>query len=158
MGFKIKVVERCGQSLGSKFPISNLWGGAKCGRQGCTTCEQDVEELPDCTKKNLVYENICVSCNPGAAKKGELEEGRVDIPTIYVGETSRSIFERSKEHWEGARKGAENNHMVKHLKMVHEEEQEPKFVMKVIKHYKTALARQIAEAVRIRRRGEKEQS
>ena len=92
LGFKIKVVERCGQSLGSKFPISNLWGGAKCGRQGCTTCEQDVEELPDCTKKNLVYENICVSCNPGAVKKGELEEGRVDVPTIYVGETSRSIF------------------------------------------------------------------
>ena len=136
-----------------QVPYLKPLGGAKCGRQGCTTCEQDVEELPDCTKKNLVYENICVSCNPGAVKKGELEEGRVDVPTIYVGETSRSIFERSKEHWEGARKGAENNHMVKHLRMVHEEEQEPKFAMKVIKHYKTALARQIAEAVRIRRRG-----
>ena len=94
LGFRVKVVERNGRSLGSKFPLNTLWAGAKCGRTDCTTCEQGgEEELPPCTKSNLVYENICASCNPGATGKVEQEEIRVDIPTVYIGETSRSIFE-----------------------------------------------------------------
>ena len=31
MGFRIKVVERCGQALGSKFPLTNLLGGTNVG-------------------------------------------------------------------------------------------------------------------------------
>ena len=111
------------------------------------------EELPPCTKQSLVYENICVECNPGARGKIEQEELKTDIPTVYIGETSRSIFERSKEHWEGARKGCGKNHMVKHQIMEHGGEQEPNFHMKVRGFFKTALARQVAEAVLIRRRG-----
>ena len=76
-----------------------------------------------------------------------------DIPTLYVGETSRSIYERGKEHYEGARRRADNNHMVRHVKMEHKEDEAPNFSLRVVKHYKTALARQVAEAVRIRRRG-----
>ena len=67
LGFRVKVVERTGRSLGSKFPLNNLWVGAKCGREDCTTCEQGgEEEPPPCTKNNLVYENICTGCNKGA--------------------------------------------------------------------------------------------
>ena len=100
---------------------------------------------------NLVYENICTDCNPGASKKGEQEDIRTDIPTTYIGETSRSIYERSKEHWEGARKGCLKNHMVKHQLLEHGGEQKPNFFMRIRGHYKTALARQVAEAVMIRR-------
>ena len=74
-------------------------------------------------------------------------------PTIYIGETSRSIFERSKEHWEGVRKEDSKNHMVKHQALEHTGEPEPKFTMKVFKYYRTGLGRQMAEAVRICRRG-----
>ena len=70
LGFKVKVAERTGQALGSKFPLNTLWDGAKCGREDCTTCEQGLEELPTCTKMNLLYENICTRCNPGAKGKG----------------------------------------------------------------------------------------
>ena len=42
--------------------------------------------------------------------------------------------------------------MVKHVEMEHKGEQ-PCFAMKVVRHFKTALARQVSEAVRIRRRG-----
>ena len=73
MGFRIKVAERAGRSLGSHFPLSRLWEGAQCGRVDCITCVQDCEERPQCTLKNLVYENVCLRCNPGASKKGELE-------------------------------------------------------------------------------------
>ena len=158
LGFKVKVVERTGRSLGSNFPLNNLWAGVKCGREDCVTCEQGGEEdLPQCTQTNLVYENICVGCNPGATKKGEQEDIRSDIPTVYIGETSRSIYERSKEHWEGVRKMCSKNHMVKHQMLEHNGELEPDFTMKVKGYFKTALARQVAEAVWIRRRGEREQ-
>ena len=153
LGFKIKVVERSGRSLGSKFPLGNLWDGNQCGRRDCVTCEQGGEDLPNCTKTNLVYENICVDCNPGARKKDEEEQIRVDIPTVYIGETSRSLYERAKEHYDGARKGEAKNHMVKHNLMEHGGEQKPNFNMKARKYFRTALARQVAEAVLIRRRG-----
>ena len=153
MGFKIKVAERAGNPLKSIFPLTSLWEGAQCGRTECVTCLQDVEEMAPCTRKNLVYENICVQCNPGATKGGSLETLKEGAPSIYIGETSRTIFERSREHWDGVRKGEEGNHMVKHQRMEHIGELHPKFAMKVVKFHKTALARQVAEAVRIRRRG-----
>ena len=39
LGFKVKVAERTGQALGSKFPLNTLWDGAKCGQGDCTTCD-----------------------------------------------------------------------------------------------------------------------
>jgi len=43
--------------------------------------------------------------------------------------------------------------MLKHQILVHDGEDPPDFVMRVIKSSKTALERQVGEAVRIRRRG-----
>ena len=69
-----------------------------------------------------------------------------------MGETSRSIQERALEHLGGARRGVERNHMIVHQHLEHPGEP-PSFVFKVISSHKTALNRQIKEAVRIRRRG-----
>ena len=78
------------------------------------------EEPPPCTKNNLVYENICTGCNKGAtASNREQEDLIINIPTVYIGETSRTIYERSKKHWDGARRGLDSNHMVMHQKMEH---------------------------------------
>ena len=48
-------------------------------------------------------ENVCSSCNPGARSKEELVDVDPDIPSIYVGETSRTVQERTLEHWRAAR-------------------------------------------------------
>ena len=101
----------------------------------------------------MVYENVCVNCNPGAGKKGELEQVKNDTPTLYVGEMSRTVYERSKEHWAGWRTKSSNNHILKHHQVHHGGQGEPAFIMKVVGYYRTALARQVAEGVRIRRRG-----
>ena len=102
----------------------------KSGRGDCVTCEQGgEEELPPCTKSNLVYENICVMCNLGATTKGEQTEIRTDIPSTYIGGTSRSIYER--EHREGAIKGCDKNHMVRHRRLEHGRDPDPNFHMKV---------------------------
>ena len=101
----------------------------------------------------MVYENICTICNPDAKKKGPLKEAKKEIPSLYVGETSRSIYERSREHWSDWRRKEDKSHIAKHQEQAHEGAREPEFIMKVVKSYRSALSRQIGEAVRIRRRG-----
>ena len=154
LGFNIKIAERTGSTLKSKFPLNTLWDGAPCPREECVTCTQGIEEIPQCTKRNVLYENICALCNPTVGQKGELKEPNPHVPSIYVGESNRSIFERSKEHMKGAQGGKEESHMVKHMELHHRVGELPKFIMKPVKYFKSSLKRQIAEAVRIRRRGE----
>ena len=64
-------------------------------------------------------------------------------PVVYVGETSRSIVERSREHWSGYLKNHEDNHMVKHQTMVHGGEP-AKFTMRVVGSHPSALSRQVS--------------
>ena len=56
------------------------------------------------------------------------------------------------EHWGAARRGDKDSHRTRHQQLVHKEEQ-PAFLFKVVSSHRTALSRQIREAVRIRRRG-----
>ena len=156
VGFKVKVVERCGSTLGSRFSQNSLWQGNKCGRSDCITCEQGAEVIPDCTVPSIIYENFSAKCNPGAGAKNDIKEASREPPSVYVGETSRSIKERSKEHWSGYVKEDKDNHMFKHFKLHHEGDLlPPKFIMRVVTNPRTALQRQVGEAVRIRRRGER---
>ena len=156
MGFSIKVVERAGGALRNQFPQASLWEGAPCGRPNCVTCNQGSEMIAPCTRRSLVYENICSKCNKGAGGKDEVVGGgNPEVPSIYVGETARSIQERSLEHWAaamGSKKAREGSHMAKHVEQIHKGE-EPQFMMRVIQFHRSALSRQTAEAVRIRRRG-----
>ena len=151
LGFMVKVVERCGASLKNSLHKTNPWAGSHCSRVDCVTCNQVGEEMPACTSRSLVYENICVDCNPEALKKGELQNINMEIPSVYVGETARSVQERAKEHWEGFKNKKEDNHILKHWVLHHNSTGEPNFIMKVVKFHRTALSRQ--EAIRIQKRG-----
>ena len=71
-------------------------------------------------------------------------------PSVYVGESSRSVQERAAEHWGAARRGDKVSHMVCHQAMEHVD-MEPKFIFKVISTHRTALNCQVREAVRIHR-------
>ena len=153
LGFRIKVVERTGSSLKNIFSNTNPWAGAHCGREECVTCNQGDEVKTPCTKRNLVYENICIKCNPEAVKKGELISVNKEVPSIYVGETARSIQERAREHWDSFRSRNSDSHILKHWTLHHDSEGEPEFIMKVVKYHKTALSRQVGEAIRIAKRG-----
>ena len=153
LGFSIKVVERTGTALKNSFPLNNLWDGVMCGRPECIPCTQGADQLPPCTQPSLVYENVCNICNKGAANKKEDPPFRTDIPTLYVGETGRSLFERTNEHWGAWRSNKEDSHILRHQINAHGASREPSFTMRAVKFHKTALYRQLGEAVRIRRRG-----
>ena len=155
LGFRVKVVERAGTPLSRQFPLTNLFGGVQCGRQDCTTCTQGGGgDLPQCTKRNLLYENICTNCHPEAKEGKEVLAGTTKQPAIYVGETCRSLAERGKEHWAAYRAGKEDSHILKHQEVHHKGAGKPQFHLRAVKFYRTALGRQVGEAVRIRRRGE----
>ena len=117
------------------------------------TCTQDAEYTQNCKKSSILYENVCNTCNPEAVKKAPLVKVRQDVPSLYVGESSRSIYERGEEHWQDWRAKKDSSHILKHQEEVHSWKEEPKFTMRVVRSYRSALARQIGEAVRIRRRG-----
>ena len=111
------------------------------------------EKIENCKKRNLVYESICAKCNPGAMEmKGEWKP-KMGAQSLYVGETCRSLHERSKEHMEAFKQGSKDSHVLKHHVAHHQGEGEPKMMFRAVKYYSTALGRQIGEATRIRRRG-----
>ena len=153
MGFKIKVVERTGTALKDLFSLSDVWNGGACSREDFTTCRQGFEEIPDCTRRSIIYESICKKCIPDAMKPGPVGTPKTKTPCIYVGESSCSMYERAGEHWKAYKQRKPDSHIWKHHLVHHNGEGEPEMVFKMVGKFKTALTRQVTEAVTIRRRG-----
>ena len=154
LGFKVKVQEKGGTKLGSMLSNKYIWKGGECGRQDCYPCKQGGDKQEDCFRRNVLYESRCNLCNPGGETGlATLKESRAN-PSIYVGETSRSLKERSLEHHNDYLKKKEDSHMLKHTTLSHKpDNNNPLFNQYVVGSYKSSLSRQIAEAVRIQLRG-----
>ena len=70
-------------------------------------------------------------------------------PFVSIGETARSLYERGGEHWRDFRSNQEDSHIFKQRQIHNGGEGEPSLHLRPIKFLKTALTRQISEAVRI---------
>ena len=92
-----------------------------------------------------MYKSYCLDCK-------DQNKGGVDVYR-YVGETGRSFSERVRDHWDDCWKGKEDSHILKHWVNIHGGVGEPKFHFEIANTFHNALSRQIAEAVRVRRRG-----
>jgi hypothetical protein len=69
---------------------------------------------------------------------------------VYIGESSRSLFERTREHYRDARDMSEKSHMVKHWLMDHADlDKQPLFQFKITGQFKDCLSRQVSEAIKI---------
>ena len=170
-GFKIKIVERSGTRIVDILHKANPWQGADCQRPRCLICstkqktEKDLGQ--DCSLRNIVYETWCLTCEKRNIEKIMKEEEDFDYENEkereeerkrrlgnikkykYIGESSRSAYERGIEHqndWENLK---DDSHMVKHYIECHEEEEmeEMIFGMRIVKAHKTAFTRQISESV-----------
>ena len=140
-GWRVKVVEKSGTTLKQLLHKSNPWSGGLCGREGCFPCQAgDVDG--DCFRRNILYETSCNQCKQRGQER------------VYVGESSRSSYERGGEHADDYRKETSDSHMHKHATTDHHGEENPTFSFKVVKSFQNALARQVSEAVRLRKRGD----
>ena len=122
----------------------NIWyslnGG--CGRAKCYPCKSSAGKGISCRQESICYEMVCKVC--------EEQERR----TIYIGESSRSAFERIHEHmWlflakkEGDVEKNQSNSVLWH----HSKMRTSDWRVKITSSHMSALSRQITEAVRISR-------
>jgi hypothetical protein len=159
VGYKTKIVEGVGSKLKDLLPNNNPWKGAHCGRPACIPCSQPGEMKQDCRKRSIIYENTCQICNPEDGKEKVRKDGR-DLadggkyPSVYVGESGRSLHERAREHWADFDGRQTDSHILKHWMVHHKGQGTPDFRIRVIKYCKDALSRQVGEAVRISYRGQ----
>ena len=151
-GYRVRVTESAGTPLGMLLPSTNPWGHADCGRSDCVPCAQPDKKKLNCKKRNILYENRCTVCNQTDQKDGKsLKDGK----GIYVGESSRSLYERAKEHEADKQAQSEDSHQIKHWLTEHQELlAPPRFHFKIIQTFQDPLSRQLAEAVRIDLRGD----
>ena len=151
-GFRIKFTEEGGTPIWRQFS-TNLGGGGECGRVDCHTCKQGEEIKINCFSRSIVYESSCDTCHPGGNKDLRGSQMVSSGVGLYIGETSRSLFERVGEHLKDAEGLREDSHMVKHWFVHHPEaKQIPKFKFRILGKYKDAMTRQIKEAVRAQNR------
>ena len=144
---RVKVVERNGPQLVRLFTRSVPWAGEDCNRPQCKVCTKAEDKTPNCEQKNLTYKTSCKICD------------KVGTPSVYVGETSRSLRERMQEHSDDARNDTEGSHIANHLKSVHPQEWKElgaerdgwqHFSVIIVKTHQSAFRRQLHEAVSIK--------
>ena len=83
-------------------------------------------------KKGLVYKITCQICQEAGSK------------TLYIGETSRTSFDRGSEHLTAIKKNNKESPLMEHHLECHSS-QEPKFKMEVEGYYRRPLYRQTRE-------------
>ena len=173
--YRIKFVEKVGEKLVDILCQSNPWKGNQCNREQCLLCDTKEEtgkgKRQSCSTRNITYETWCGTCEDREKEKmekerieeenttvGEKERKRRSVTTRkemrkhkYVGETGRSAYERGKEHQRDREKWDKGSHMLKHIVLAHEgeEETEIKFRMRIVKTHRSAFERQVFEGIRI---------
>ena len=163
-GEKVKIVEKAGMKLENILTKNNPWKGQDCGRPNCLLCMTktltEKEMKKDCSKRNILYELRCLTCEERIRKKivesedDEDEKKRklknMKVPR-YVGESSRSAYERGFEHLNNLTSLSNKSHMLRHIVEEHpgEKFEDVKWGMFILKYLRTAFERQIEEAVHI---------
>ena len=143
-GEKIKLVERSGKMLKRILRTTNPTQES-CSRQDCLPCNEAEEGgVGQCKLRNITYQTSCLDC---------LAQGK---KVTYYGESSRTAYERGVEHMDDYQKEKEDSHMWKHSVTDHGVDKKVTFRMKVIKTHRSALQRQVHEAVLIEINSRKE--
>ena len=133
---KVKIVEQTGKTLKSVLVKADPSSAASCGRDKCVIC-LDEKQRGTCKVRSVTYQTSCQTCTG---------QGR---EAVYIGESSRSVYERSLEHLEDYKKQREESHMYTHAIEAHSMDEKPLFNIKVLKNHRSALYRQVHEAVLI---------
>ena len=115
----------------------------------------------DCSKRGLVYETYCITCKERETERLESSCGedktklREELERVklhkYIGESSRSAFERGFEHINDIKQLKPSSHMLRHVLDQHEGESitSIEFGMETVRFTRTSFERQILESVTI---------
>ena len=136
-GMKFKIVETGGRTVKSDVQKSNPTATPGCADSDCLPCKEGRGGGGQCRKTNIQYSMECRQCPESD-------------PTTYIGETSRNLYTRAKEHIDKCEGRKEDSFMWKHQEEKHNGV-EADFKARVTHSFRDCLSRQVSEAVYIRR-------
>ena len=96
---RIRIVERVGPKMSNIVSNRSPWKTDRCGREECPPCHT---KPGSCRKLNPVYKITCMNC---AALGKE---------THYIGESSRSFYDRIREHTQALKDQNKSYAVTKH--------------------------------------------
>ena len=110
-----------------------------CDHGNCLACVDGRGKGGNCHKSNVQYEMDCLLCPPGQE-------------SVYIGETSRNLYTRGREHIDKYRSTKRNKDSF--IKKHQDEKHggcEAMFRAKVTGTFRDCLSRQVSEGVHMRR-------
>ena len=129
----IKVVEKSGRSIKNIIQKSDPFSKDKCrDSEQCMVCSSEQRGGGRCRQVGVSYIIKCSKCN-----------------FIYHGETSRNAYTRGQEHAKALNNKREDSVLYRHTKQQHPNDSNPHYTMNITGIHKSALSRQIFEAVKI---------
>ena len=144
-GVKFHVLEKGGTRVKQIVQKSNPTATPGCLDADCIACKGGSGNGGPCRKGNIGYQMGCDLCEQTAT-----QTGRQADRTTYIGETSRNLYTRGKEHVYNYVSENKESFMKEHQAELHDG-QPPVFSSKVTGTYRDCLTRQVAEGVAIRR-------
>ena len=136
-GVKFKMIETGGHSMRRVLQKSNPLETLGCDRPDCLPCKTERGKGGNCMGCGVNYEVECQLCPD-------------DTKSVYIGETSRNLYTRSREHLSRYRAGTATSFMAKHQTELHQGE-DARYEARVTATTRDCLTRQVREAVLIRR-------
>ena len=136
-GVSFRIIETGGITVKSQVQFSNPTGTDGCEAGDCLACRDGKGDGGNCRKSNINYELECQLCPEG---------GR----SVYIGESSRNLYVRAKEHEDSYRRGRRKSFMGKHQRKKHNG-LAGVYKAKLTGSFMDCLTRQVSEGVSIRR-------
>ena len=138
-GLEFKIVEMGGTPVKRLTQKSNPTATPGCSNKDCISCAEERGRGGPCLKPNIQYELECAMCP-------ELDK------CIYIGESSRNLYTRSKEHVDKYKsKKRRNESFIKKHQVEKHNDRPAKFRARVTGQFNDCLSRQVSEGVEIRR-------
>ena len=158
MQLKVKVVERAGVSVKNLLPGLQEEDQCNNSRSECFIHRNGGKG--NCRQEGVVYQSQCMICEtkgpssiPTDGGNRNKIEKKPGVKSIYVGETSRSGFQRGRQHMEAVQEPTKhrNNAFAKHMLEYHHGKKNVVFKTSIVGQFKRPMERQICEGVNIYR-------
>ena len=142
-GCNVKMLERSGIPLSRLFQRVSVQDN--CHWDKCPVClvlnKGGKKSRMCCRRSNVVYKATCFTCEQAA----EVKTNGSNVVGVYVGESSRTLAERSGEHIQGCKSLNIDNFILKHWINCHEDLTTPPLVrFRVVKSFNDPLSRMLA--------------
>ena len=128
---RVRFIERGGLKLTDQLVRKNPWGSQDCGRGDCPVCVGGEEkQVGKCVEECTVYKITCLGCHLDG------------VDAHYLGETSRVLYQRSKDHLAALEGRRKDSVLWSHCVDYHGSTQQ-EFKVVIIRKLFTPLSRQV---------------